>query len=559
MKNLKVSAKLIAAFGTVLVLMALSAIIATVSLTRINGLVTDFYEKSYKNTQSGEILTAQIQEGAKNILVAMLEDDPAETNRRIEMAKANFETARAETDFLDKNYRGDQSDVDGIYEQLDKMDTALAEFSDLLQDYSNMDKAYAMYEERMVGTLLEANNHIENITTFASQNGEQEYENVEDTGLSSEIIVIVIAVASVIIGVAFAVYITKSITSGIVEVEKAAVSMAGGNFDCNIAYTSQDEIGQLAECVRNLSKRLGSVVNDIDDVLGETASGNLCARSSDETLYIGTFNSILVSMKNLLSKLNDTMSKINTAAEQVAAGSDQVSCGAQALSQGATEQASSVEELAATINDIAAKINTNADDADNASRKTNSAGSEMNEASEKMNELVTAMNDIQKSSDETQKIIKTIEDIAFQTNILALNAAVEAARAGAAGKGFAVVADEVRNLAGKSAEAAKNTTTLIEGTVTAINKGNALVEEVAQKISVVSESTGAVATINDKIMGASREAADSVAQITVGINQISDVVQTNSATSEESAAASEELSGQAQMLKELIAEFKLDT
>ena len=182
----------------------------------------------------------------------------------------------------------------------------------------------------------------------------------------------------------------------------------------------------------------------------------------------------------------------------------------------------------------------------------------MADANKKMIELVNAMGEISASSDETKKIIKTIEDIAFQTNILALNAAVEAARAGAAGKGFAVVADEVRNLAGKSAEAAQNTTKLIESTVEAISRGNSLVEEVADKMNNVAAAAGAVAEINQKISFASRNTADSIEQITVGVEQISSVVQNNSATAEESAAASEELSGQANMLKDLISTFTIE-
>ena len=383
------------------------------------------------------------------------------------------------------------------------------------------------------------------------------YESTQGYVTSASVFMIAMTVILLIAGTIAMTLAIRCIRIGVQECMRAAEKMADGDFMVDITYTSKDEIGRLAEAMRSLSDRTGRVISDIDQVMGNVAEGNLNAKSNNENMYIGAFGNILASMKNLISKLNGTMTSINNAAEQVAAGSEQVSGGAQALSQGATEQASSIQELAATINVIADMINVNANEAEDASKKTNEAGSQMQVANEKMEELVKAMEEISTSSDETKKIIKTIEDIAFQTNILALNAAVEAARAGAAGKGFAVVADEVRNLASKSAEAAKNTTAMIEGTVVAIERGNALVDEVAEKMNAVAETAGKVAVINNKISEASKEAADSIVQVTVGVDQISEVVQTNSATAEESAAASEELSGQSQLLRDLVSEFSL--
>ena len=383
------------------------------------------------------------------------------------------------------------------------------------------------------------------------------YESTQGYITSASVFMIAMTAVLLIAGTITMVMVIRMLRKGVTECMVAAEKMADGDFMVDITYTSKDEIGRLAEAMRSLSDRTGRVISDIDQVMGNIADGDLNAKSNNEMMYIGTFGNILASMKNLISKLNTTMTSINNAAEQVAAGSEQVSGGAQALSQGATEQASSIQELAATINVIADMINVNAEDAAVASAKTNEAGAQMQEANAKMEELVKAMDEISTSSDETKKIIKTIEDIAFQTNILALNAAVEAARAGAAGKGFAVVADEVRNLASKSAEAAKNTTAMIEGTVVAIEKGNTLVDEVAEKMGAVATAAGAVAVINNKISDASKEAADSIVQVTVGVDQISEVVQTNSATAEQSAAASEELSGQSQLLRDLVSEFQL--
>ncbi len=319
----------------------------------------------------------------------------------------------------------------------------------------------------------------------------------------------------------------------------------------------KDETKLLADATGKAVNELKEIVYDVTRVLGAVADGDLTVDVEEKAeMYVGDYKNIYESLKSIKTSLQATMEQIDIAAEQVTSGSEQVSIGASNLSEGSTSQASSVAQLASNIRTIADLINANADDAANASGLTNKAGAAMGDANVSMESLVTAMNEIAELSEEIKKINKTIEDIAFQTNILALNAAVEAARAGAAGKGFAVVADEVRNLAGKSQEAAKNTTALIENTVLAIQKGNELVSDVATKMNDVSASAGAVAQINGKISEESKNTAISINEITVGIDQISNIVQTNSATSQQSAAAAEELAGQANTLKNLIEAFK---
>lgn len=321
---------------------------------------------------------------------------------------------------------------------------------------------------------------------------------------------------------------------------------------------SKDETGRLSEATKLTVSTLNNIISDIGRILESMSNGNLNVHTAqNEHYYVGDCSQLLKSLRDINHKLSRTMANIRTSADQVAAGSDQVSAGAQALSQGATEQASSVEELAATISVVADMIHQNAADAEQATAKTNEAGDKLTNATKMMDSLISAMNEISTSSDETKKIIKTIEDIAFQTNILALNAAIEAARAGEAGKGFAVVADEVRNLAAKSAEAAQNTTEMIEGTVAAIENGNSLVNQAAEMMNNVMHSASQATDLTNKISDSTKEAADSIKQISVGIEQISNVVQTNSATAEESAAASEELSAQATTLNELVGAFTL--
>ncbi|MGN1340687.1 MAG: methyl-accepting chemotaxis protein [Oscillospiraceae bacterium] len=375
--------------------------------------------------------------------------------------------------------------------------------------------------------------------------------------LVSAILIIVAAGISII----SASFLGKHLGDPIKKCSERLVKLSHGDLSSPVPVVkSKDETGELSEATRVLVSDFNRIIGDMDNILVNVSNGNFDEKSENaDEIYVGDFHKLIDSVSMITARLSDTLRQINVAADQVSSGAEQVSGGAQALSQGATEQASSIEELAATIMSISEMINRNAKDAENASTMTGEAGGKMMEANQKMEGLVAAMTEISDSSAEIKNIIKTIEDIAFQTNILALNAAIEAARAGEAGKGFAVVADEVRNLAAKSAEAAQNTTNLIEGTVQAINNGSALVGEVADVMNQVAEAAGQVAVINDKISEASREAADSITQVTVGVEQISNVVQTNSATAEQSAAASEELSGQAQMLDSLVSEFKLRT
>lgn len=333
--------------------------------------------------------------------------------------------------------------------------------------------------------------------------------------------------------------------------------LAEGDLDTPVhEIHTGDETQILADSARTLVQGIRLMIQDMDEMLAEMSRGNLTADSKCEEAYVGGYRGLLDSARKLSAQLSDTLRQINQSADQVSAGAEQVSAGAQALSQGATEQASAIEELAATINDISGKIIATADRAGDVHSQSSETGREVEQCNEQMLELVNAVRDIGESSSQIGKIIKTIEDIAFQTNILALNAAVEAARAGTAGKGFAVVADEVRNLASKSAEASKSTSVLIEGSARSVEKGMKIADETAASLQKAVISTENTVKAVDKITEATAEQSQAVSQVTQGVDQISSVVQTNSATAEESAAASEELSGQAVILKELVGQFK---
>lgn len=346
-----------------------------------------------------------------------------------------------------------------------------------------------------------------------------------------------------------------AITKPINEVNDVMGEISKGNLGVLVRGDYKGDFAELKDSVNNTASSLKRVVGEISDVIGKIADGDLVVDRVKD--YDGDFLSISNSLNNIVDSLNDVLGEINTASEQVSAGSKQVSDSSQALSQGSTEQASSIEEVTAAITEIASQIKENANNANNANGLATSAKENATTGKNQMGEMLNAMDEINTSSANISKIIKVIDEIAFQTNILALNAAVEAARAGQYGKGFAVVAEEVRNLAARSAQAAKETTSMIEESIKKAGAGKKIAEETAGALNKIVDNIAKVADIVGDIAEASNEEATGVAQINQAVEEISKVTQTNTATAEESASASEELWSQSVILKDRVSKFKL--
>lgn len=381
-------------------------------------------------------------------------------------------------------------------------------------------------------------------------------EATEIVNVSMIILVVVLAVI-ILASLLFASMIIRSIQTPVKQIADATVKLAQGDLDVQLDYHSGDELGVLSDQVRELSRKLNAIISDENAFLATMADGDFTVDSVCPNEYVGGFRPLLVSFRSIADKMKHTMNQITAVADQVNAGVGQVSESAQHLAQSVTEQASSVEELSATMAEISDSSQKTAADADEANRSGNEAGQKLMSSNEHVRQLSVAMENISTSSQEIGKIISTIEDIAFQTNILALNAAVEAARAGTAGKGFAVVADEVRNLASKSDEAAKATKDLIETSVNAVREGSEVMGKVTAALDETAQLAGKAVGLMGDVSGAIGDEADAIAQVNEGIEQISAVVQTNSATSEECAAAGEQLSNQADAMHKLMAEFKV--
>ncbi|AEY66919.1 methyl-accepting chemotaxis protein [Clostridium sp. BNL1100] len=509
--NLKIGTKLVSTFIIVALLAGVVGIVGIINIKQVDKNYTELYENF-------GIATANIGK-----------------------ASTDFNSIRAVTrDILLSNSVEDKKNYSNQIKDLDKdVQLNLKELYDSLQTEEGQ-KAYKALNENLnkyneirdrVINMSIAGQNEQAITLFYNEGAEpaklakqyidelfdlketggversEEYSGDTDTTVYMMVAVVVIAViAAVLLGILISRIISVPVNRLVIAAEK----IADGDLNVDVKENSKDEIGMLASAFKKMS-----------------------------------------------DNLNDVISSISSAAEQVSSGSRQVSDSSVALSQGATEQASSIEELTASLEEISAQTRLNAENATQASSLAENVKTIALKGNKHMKEMLSAMDDINDSSSNISKIIKVIDEIAFQTNILALNAAVEAARAGQHGKGFAVVAEEVRNLAARSANAAKETTDMIEGSIRKVEGGTKIANETAEALELIVDGVAKAADLVGNIAEASNEQAAGIEQINQGIMQVSQVIQANSATSEESAAASEELSSQAELLSEQVERFTL--
>lgn len=509
--NFKISVKLMMGFILIAVIAGAVGIVGIINITKIDNNDTKLYQNMTIPITYTTDITERFQRIRVNLRDMIIADDTEEISARFATVKeldAEMGSIAAEFEKLILSDKV-RTTYDEFIANWETYKTFYDKFLSLCNENKDEEAAQLFTGEwRASADALQASiNELVLLKKDDAKATSDQNSLTADTSITMMAIIIAVGVAlSLIIGL----FISNIISKPVKKLTKVADQIAQGDLDVSIDINTKDEIGQLGNSFRIMS-----------------------------------------------DNLNEVMSNIMTASEQVAAGSKQVSDSSMELSQGATEQASSIEELTASIEEIASQTKLNAENAENANNFAVAAQKYASIGNDQMNLMLKSMDDINTSSKSISKIIKVIDDIAFQTNILALNAAVEAARAGQHGKGFAVVAEEVRNLAARSANAAKETTDLIEGSINKVNGGTKIAGDTAEELRKIVDGVAKVAELVNSISIASKEQSAGVSQINQGIMQVSQVVQSNSATSEETAAASEELSGQAVVLAEQVEKFKI--
>lgn len=555
-KNMKIKVSLILGFGiTILVSVAIIIVMLIILNTQSNTYVNIINSQVKANEL---ILSCRIytNNAARNVRDMAL--DPADPGNADLQASAEsaLNTLSETMNELKTVYPLPDDRVD---EYISAMTDWYNELPDILDaiNTGRQEDAIRLIKNECTPKLNDMIHTAQEISDALLSEQNQIIEQQQKNSLMIEYGMIAVVAAATLLVVIMVLQIIHSITKPVEEVSVALKGFSEGKLDIPVDYKSRNELGAMCDALRTSQYVLTEVIGDECHLLEEISNGNFNVRTKDEHIYVGALGSILQSLRTIVISLSNIFGQIRDSVDQVAAEAQQVSNGSQALAQGATQQASSVEELATTITGISNTSKNNARNSRQANDHSMLASEQVSESVKLMEEMVSAMARISDSSKKIGNIISTIENIAFQTNILALNAAVEASRAGEAGKGFAVVAEEVRSLAAKSDEAAKATKDLIERSISTVQEGNNIVKNVSESLTrTVELSTHVVESVN-QITEATSEESDAIAQVTRGIDEISSVVQTNSATSEESAAASVELSNQASLIKELLDRFIL--
>lgn len=562
-RNMKISTKLIIGFTVVAIIAAIPGIILNIMMKGLNeehSLALQRYGFSQGDIGKAMLAAADYNLQVRDVIGFT---DTVSIKKSMDKLAEDERLYREYTASVEENLYGDAEK-----EQFELIcaafDAYLSKSKEIIEQGNTIDiQESHRTQNAAITTLDPLYNKLydawEELLRIKEQDGDEKSREIRSRESVSSVLSISLISASFIIAIVGGMLIARSISQPIRYCVSRMSGLSRGDLSSPVEITgAKDETGILLDSLKDTANELQFIISDLSMLMSELADGNLTADTNNENLYIGDFEPLLNSLRKTIASQNSAMRTIFKSSDQVSIGSAQMAGGAQSLSVGAAEQANSVEELSAAITELMSDVNKNAENARSAEELAQDTSLRMLESNSRMEQMIAAMNEITESSEQISEIIHTIEDIAFQTNILALNAAVEAARAGEAGRGFAVVADEVRNLAEKSAEASGNTAILIENSVRAVGNGRKIANETAKRLAEAVESSEQVTKTVEMISEASARQAEALSQVTRGVDRISGVIRTNSATAEESAAASQELSGQAGMLKALVEKFTIN-
>ena len=558
-KDMKLRSKFIFTLVIMTVMVSMVIALAQMSFLKMSDMmINDFVQIEYDNMKSQMSMRKDIQSINKRLLLAMYDTANNPVAEQREDFEGRFKDMRERLGKLEKSL-DDQTLVGNLSTAMDVLEKDSYALLDLL-DKGETDEAIASYQKGFNAVTSE--NFVSALSAVGKLSDEHSMAKIEEAkqmrSQESMLLGIVFLVVILLYALAF-LKLQKDITGRISTVSKAIKRMRSGhlNIAFNKKYIGSDELGDMVDDFAGLSGELKKIITDICAVLSEMSKGNFAVASSDESMYRADYSGILQSYREINQNLRNVFGSINQVAADVEAGSEQIASGSVALSQGATEQASTLEELSSSIYALSTRMNNQARKAEDIENYFGEVSEKISDENQQMGEMLLAMKEIEEKSNQVERIIKAIDDIAFQTNILALNAAIEAARAGVYGKGFAVVADEVRNLAGKSADAAAETSVLIESTIHAVNKGVNIVDHAAKTLGDVMDGSEKSKEMVSDIAGSMEADAKSISEVSKGLEEVSKVVQQNSATSEESSASSQDLNENAASLKEMISRIQV--
>ena len=558
-KDMKLRSKFIFTLVLMTIMVTLLIGLAQFSFLKMSDMmVNDFVQIEYDNMKSQMSMRKDIQSINKRLLLAMYDTANNPVKEQREDFGSRFKDMRDKLSKLE-NTLEDKTLLENLSTAMDALEKDSYALLDML-DKGDTAGAIASYQQGF-NTVTSENfvSALSAVGKLSDEHSEAKIQEAKDMRVKESLLLGVVFVIVILLCVFAFLKLQRDITGRIGTVSKAIKRMRSGhlNIAFNKKYIGSDELGEMVDDFSALSGELKKIITDICAVLSEMSKGNFAVQSMDENMYVADYASILQSYREINQNLKNVFGSINQVAADVESGSEQIANGSVALSKGATEQASTLEELSASIYALSTRISAQAQKAGNVESYFGEVSEKISDENQQMGEMLLAMEEIEDKSNQVERIIKAIDDIAFQTNILALNAAIEAARAGVYGKGFAVVADEVRNLAGKSADAAAETSVLIESTINAVKKGVNIVDHAAKTLGDVMDGSEKSKEMVSEIAGSMVTDAKSISEVSKGLEEISKVVQQNSATSEESSASSQDLNENAASLKEMISRIQV--